>query len=288
MTANYSIFIGICLLNPTLTNVGLGLQKLAINRMPAPEYQARKQLYALIWAAGLSLQGVVVALQAKALSIGNASTLGGFAGFGLISLALFSHLILKEKILRRELAGMLVIIAGTAMLGFFSHGHQRGVADFEQQRMTLFLLAFCVAAAAAVAFMLRDIRAYGGAVFGLLGGAVGGLGLVFLKIVMSGIAGKAGSSGLLLHILTDPYTWLAVVGGIGGVVLVQVGYKFGKAIQVVPGFSSMVVIMPALCGFVVLRESLPPICIASLTVITAGVLVTTTADRSAETVKEGK
>ncbi|MFA6449478.1 MAG: hypothetical protein WCX65_08425 [bacterium] len=279
MVSNYSIFIGICLLNPTINNVGMGLQKLAINNIPAAGNRSRKSTYALVWTLGLALQGSVVVLGAKALTIGNASTLGGFAGFGLIALAAFSHLALKERILKRELFGMATIIAGTAALGFFSNGHQSGIADFEQARMTAFLIACGAVAAAAVFLMLRDMRAYGGAVLGTLGGAIGGLGMIFMKVVVNRYAKKIGAEGLIIDFLSDPYTWMTIVGGVGSVVLVQFGYKYGKAIQVVPGFASMVVIMPALAGFIVLREATTLICVASLAVITAGVLITTTADR---------
>ncbi len=280
MTGSYTLFMGICLLNPTLTNVGLGLQKLAINEIPTAETRSRRYVYALVWALGLMMQGLVVALQAKALTIGNASTLGGFAGFGLIALGIFSHVVLKEKISRRELAGMAIIISGTAMLGFFSHSHQRGTVAFEQRQMTIFLLAFCAVAAAMIFFMLRDIQTRGGVVLGLIGGAIGGLGIVFLKIVVGRFAAKSGTPGALLSMLADPYLWLALVGGVGGVVLVQVGYKYGKAIHVVPGFSSMVVITPALCGYLVLNEPITAVCVLSLALITTGVLITTTAART--------
>jgi len=282
MTADYSLFIGICLMNPTLTNVGMGLQKLAINKMAAASAPPdRKPLYVSVWVSGLILQIVVMLLQIKALSLGNASTLGGFAGFGLVTLTIFSHLVLKEKILKRELAGMALIIAGTAMLGFFSHATQHGIAGFEQRRMTLFLAAFAVAATAALLFMFRDKKRYGGMILGMLGGCIGGLAIVFLKIAVSRFGGRFGDSGIALAILSDVYVWMALLGGVGGIVLVQFGYKFGKAIQVVPGFSSIIVIMPSLSGFLVLREILTVICVVSLAVIITGVLVATTADRSA-------
>lgn len=278
MISNYTIFIGICLLNPTLTNVGMGMQKLAVNNIPVAEPRSRKSMFMAVWMIGLLLQGVVVVLSAKALSIGNASTLGGFAGFGLVALAVFSHLVLKEKILKQELLGMMIIIAGTAMLGFFSHGHQGGISGFEQRRMTLFLVACTAVSAVAVVFMLRDIQSYGGVVLGTISGAAGGLGMIFLKIVVSHFKGMGGAGLHIAAILCDPYVWLAVVGGLGSVALVQIGYKYGKAIQVVPGFSSMIVIMPALAGVLVLKEPTSIICVVSLAVIIAGVLVTSTAD----------
>ena len=277
MSAKYLIFIGICLTNPTLTNLGMGFQKLAINRIRAAS--GGKSKFVLLWILGLVFQGMVVVLQVKALSIGNASTLGGFAGFGLIPLALFSHFVLKEEISRREFAGLGMILTGTAMLGFFSHGHQRGIVEFEQSRMTVFLIVYALACAGVVFFMMRNISVYGGPALGALGGSLGGLGLVALKIVVGRYIG-AGSGIVLSNILADPYTWLAVLGALGSVVLVQFGYKYGKAIQVVPGFSSFVVILPALSGVLVLRESLPLICILSLAVIISGVLVTTTANKT--------
>ena len=102
MNIKYLIFLSICLLNPSLTNIGMGLQKLAIDRMPRAGGSARKRNLALLWVLGLVCQVAVVLLAAKALTIGNASTLGGFAGFGLVVLALFCHFVLKEEMLKQD------------------------------------------------------------------------------------------------------------------------------------------------------------------------------------------
>jgi drug/metabolite transporter (DMT)-like permease len=254
----------------------MGLQKLAIDRMPQAGGPARKRFLVSLWILGLLCQFAVVLLAAKALTIGNASTLGGFAGFGLVVLALFCHFVLKEEMFKQELAGIALILAGSTLLGIFSHGFQSGHAHFESRGMIIFLSVYLCAVALAVVFMLRNVKAYGGAVLGTVGGSMGGLAMIFMKILVSRFAGT-GVPLAVGALLSDVYFWMMVVGGLGGVGLVQVGYKFGKAIQVVPGFASMVVIMPALCGFIVLREPLPLICAISILIITAGILVTTTA-----------
>ena len=77
----------------------------------------------------------------------------------------------------------------------------------------------------------------------------------------------------LLKALLFPYTIPMALGGVAGIVLVQFGYKYGKAIQVVPGFSSMVVIVPTLAGAATIGEPVTRAGLISIAIITIGVLV---------------
>ena len=97
MDSGYLLFLGICVLNPFLQNVGMGMQKWSIDKTPLAEDSAKKAGWIGVWIIGLLFQIVVVLLAFKALTLGNASTLGAFAGLGLIFIALFSMVVLKEK-----------------------------------------------------------------------------------------------------------------------------------------------------------------------------------------------
>ncbi|HOX29188.1 MAG TPA: hypothetical protein PLQ76_08560, partial [bacterium] len=260
--------------NPTLTNIGLGLQKWAIDNKIHTSESGKGALFVSVWCFGLLLQLFVFFLAFKALSIGNASTLGGFAGFGLVVLTLFSFAILKEHILKQEMLGMTLILTGTASLGFFSSGHQSAEVIVHQQSMLVFFMVYFAFAAAGIFLLFKNLRGYGGAIFGLFGGSTSGLAMVFLKIVTHLPGMKESLLSTMIH---SPYTWLMAIGGVGGMALVQIGYKFGKAIQVVPCFSSMVVIIPTIAGISILGESVPTACILSVVVITSGVILTTTA-----------
>lgn len=280
MDVKYLLFIGICIINPAFQNVGMGFQKMAVDRTPGARTKAEKRKWIGVWIIGLLFQVVVVIAGSAALTMGNASTLGGFAGLGLIFIALFSHYILKEEVLRRELWGMALVVVGTCILGYYSHGSQNPNVELDTSRMTSFFTVYLIAAAAAIVFMLKNLVAYGGAILGILGGTMNGLGLVFQKVVMARVMELSETTGvgaIILNLLTLPYTWLMIVGGIGGLIVVQFGYKYGKAVQVVPGHASSVVLIPVIAGMAILGEVVPPLCLAGIAVITVGVIVTTTA-----------
>lgn len=281
METQLVIFYAICMMNPMFQNVGMGLQKWSVDMTPKAEAGTQKWLWIGVWILGLLAQAVVVVLGSWALTIGNASTLGGFAGLGLIALALFSHFVLKERIVKKEMIGMALIVAGTIVLGIYSHGSQSGDVHMESNRMTIFFAVYLTAVAIGIALLLKHTKLYGGAILGVIGGSMNGLGVTFQKVfmntAMAHIHGK-GLVGTILVLLASPYTYLMIVGGIGGLVVIQFGYKYGKAVQVVPGHAAMVVIIPVLAGMIILGESVPVLVLLSAVVVTVGVLITTLAD----------
>ena len=113
MEPKHVLFFAICVLNPMFQNVGMGLQKWAVDQVPRQETRGGKWAWIGVWVLGLLAQAVVVVLASIALTIGNASTLGGFAGLGLIALAIFSWLVLRENIVPKEIYGMVLIVAGS-------------------------------------------------------------------------------------------------------------------------------------------------------------------------------
>jgi len=287
MDPAYMIFLGICVLNPCLQNVGMGMQKWAIDRTPRAADTVGKAGWVGVWIVGLLFQIIVVLLAFKALTLGNASTLGAFAGLGLIFLALFSFLVLKEKILRKELVGIALIMAGTVVLGYFSHGSQSPDVHMQTSRTYGFFGAYMGLVLVGLVMLKFHLHTFGGGILGLIGGSMNGVGVVTQKIVTHtavqmniDFSSFAAFWSTLVVLLGNVYTWLMVIGGVGGFIVIQIGYKYGKAVQVVPSHASMVVIVPALAGVVLLGETVPWVCWLCIAVITAGVIITTTADPS--------
>ena len=287
MDSGYLLFLGICVLNPFLQNVGMGMQKWSIDKTPLAEDSAKKAGWIGVWIIGLLFQIVVVLLAFKALTLGNASTLGAFAGLGLIFIALFSMVVLKEKIVRKEIMGILLIMAGTIVLGYFSHGSQSPDVVMDETRTTAFFGTYLALVMVGIVMLKFHLHTFGGGILGLIGGSMNGIGVAAQKIVTHtavkmeiDFSTFATFWSTLVVLLADVYTWIMVVGGVGGFIVIQFGYKFGKAVQVVPSHASMVVIVPALAGVILLGETVPWICWVCIAVITAGVLITTTADPS--------
>jgi len=61
-----------------------------------------------------------------AVSIGNVALVGVMAGSGLVSLSLFSWLVMKEEIVRREVLGITLILIAAVLLGLFRRADSAG------------------------------------------------------------------------------------------------------------------------------------------------------------------
>ncbi len=317
MDSTYLLFIAICAFNPLFQNVGMGLQKWSIDQTPKAQTSAKKALWIGIWIVGLLCMIAVVLLAFKALTLGNASTLGAFGGLGLIVIAVFSRFVLKEEILRQEMVGIVLIVIGTCVLGYFSQESQSPEVNMETSRMIGFFAAYLFVIALGIILMRRNMEGFGGAVLGLIAGSMNGLGLIFQKVFTyflftvpekfgitdfgqiwahvsaviknpgmdaEAFAAQAGLNAGLLATIIDVsplgilfYGILMAVGGVGGFVVVQFGYKYGKAVQVVPGYASMIVALPVIAGIILLGEAVPIIPLLCVALIVAGVVVTTTA-----------
>ena len=287
MNPQYLLFISLCMTNPSLQKTGMAMQKWSINQIPGAGNRASKWGWIAVWILGLLFQFITVPLTFKALSLGNASTLGAFGGTGLVALALFSRFVIKETILRREIEGIFLIIVGTGVMGYFAKNVQSQVIHMNTARTTLFFVVYAAVLACAGLLLRKDLRRYGGAVLGGVAGSMAGIGIVMQKVVtftaqQLDLSFRSWPSvrEAIPVLAASPYTWLMLLGGIGGIVVAQFGYKYGKAIQVVPGFSSTIVTVPVIAGVVLLREPLPLPCWVGVAIVTFGVLVTTTAAKT--------
>jgi len=70
-----------------------------------------------IWILSTLSMPVAISLILYAVSIGNASLVGAMSGSGLASLAVFSHLYMRERITKRELTGVFIIVAAAILIG---------------------------------------------------------------------------------------------------------------------------------------------------------------------------
>ena len=73
-----------------------------------------------VWTLATLSMPLSVFLVLFAVSIGNASLVGAMSGSGLISLAIFSHLQMHERISKRELLGVFIITAAATLIGCFN------------------------------------------------------------------------------------------------------------------------------------------------------------------------
>ncbi len=103
-------------------NIGMLMQKKAINELPKGETIGKKLLRNPIWVLGIFIGvilGAVLFFLANTPEWGvGAGLVPGLSAFGLIILAIGSLKILNERINRQDVLGILLMIGGITLLGF--------------------------------------------------------------------------------------------------------------------------------------------------------------------------
>jgi drug/metabolite transporter (DMT)-like permease len=223
----------------------------------------------LIWAAGSVSTSVSSFLLLYAVSLTSIVVVGAMAGTGLASLALFSALVLKEKVGPRELAGIAAILAAPFLLVSVYPGAQatRPVVDH------LFLMmAGVLGGYGLVVLVLTARRLRTGVVVASAAGSLGGFTLIFQKVstselgrASSFVAGRdlsAANDGLasrILLVLANPFTLLWIALSIIATLILQLSYRREAAIRVVPAFGLHYILIPVLGGLLFFREPFYPL-----------------------------
>jgi uncharacterized membrane protein len=221
-----------------------------------------------------------------AVSIGNASVVGAMSGSGLASLAVFSHVYMREKITSKELLGVLTIIAAAILIGLFRL--EQAAETLDLRALYIFCPAIC-GSYALLWLMLRKRDGIIGIVIAGLAGALGGFVPLFQKVSTTPL----GLSRPLLRLqfvnqstltsyvqrgarlLSNPWalTWIAI--SLVSMVVMQFAYRRGKAIQLIPAFAANTIAIPIIGGVIAFNERLHPLQWIGFSLIFAGVLLLT-------------
>jgi uncharacterized membrane protein len=221
-----------------------------------------------------------------AVSIGNASVVGAMSGSGLASLAVFSHVYMREKISRKELLGVVTIIAAAILIGFFRL--EKAAEKLDPRALYIFCPAIC-GSYVLLWLMLRKRGGIIGIVIAGLAGALGGFVPLFQKVSTSPL----GLSRPLLRfqfvnqstltsyvqrgakLLSNPWalTWITI--SLVSMVVMQFAYRRGKAIQLIPAFAANTIAIPIVGGVIAFNEQLHPLQWIGFFLIFAGVLLLT-------------
>ena len=105
----------------SLLNVAQASQKIGLAR-----YKTHKLSGAVLWAAATVCTSLSVFVLLWAVSLGSVSIVGAMAGTGLASLAVFSAVVMKERIRGIEIAGVAVIFGAAVLIGLFAEEAQAG------------------------------------------------------------------------------------------------------------------------------------------------------------------
>lgn len=239
-----------------------------------------------IWIFSTLMMPTSVFLVLYAVSIGNASLVGAMSGSGLASLAVFSHLYMRERINRRGLFGVFTIIAAALLIGFFGVGEPVGKPNL--LALYIYFPAVCGTYLLLWLVFQKRSRIVGILIAGLAG-AIGGFVPLFQKVSASPL----GLSRALLHfefrnetaltsllyrginLLSNPWALTWIVISLLSMLVMQFAYRRGKAIQLIPAFAANTIAIPVVGGVLTFGERLHVFQWIGVILILAGVFLLT-------------
>jgi len=211
-----------------------------------------------VWILGCGANVAYVVLFSIALGMGHASVVSALNGFGLVVAALLSSLFLRERISRSEALGMCAVVLGTGAVGYWG---RQSIEEFVFSPSVFWgfaLATFFVNLAAAGWTLLRGYRG-ADIVFAANAGYLGGISALLQKIFMTPLMetwGEGAGAGRLAALLSEPYAYAFLVTSMASFAMIQVAYQFGKAVRVVPTFSSAIILTPVAGAAVVFHEEI--------------------------------
>jgi uncharacterized membrane protein len=240
----------------------------------------------VIWILSTISMPCAIFLVLYAVSIGNTSLVGAMSGSGLASLAIFSHLYMRERITRRELLGVCTIIGSAILIGLFQV--ETVVREPSLKALYIYLPVVCGTYCLLWLVLQKRGRIVGIVIAGL-SGALGGFIPLFQKVSTSTLGLSSGllhfrfknetAFTSLLHkgakLLSNPWalTWIAI--SLVSMVVMQFAYRRGKAIQLIPAFAANTIAIPVVGGVLTFSERLHPLQWLGVILIIAGVFLLT-------------
>ncbi len=271
---NLHFILGVLLgiLAALMLNVGKGIQKYKIGvllhgwKMFAR--QNRKDLG--IWLLGIVIAaGAVLPFSLGLMLSESPSTISAMNGVGLIGLLVFAVKVIGEKIGALDGLGIVLVIAGTSVLGYLGAEREQHVRQFLDRTLVVTILAIVLATAGGCVAALR-IRKIHGTTFGLTAGVCIGL-AIFL-----GDAGLIRSDGSFSGQLATPYPYVAIGFGALAIVATQVGFIRGRALEVVPSVNTAIILTPLVLEVVIYHQWPQPACLPFVAIIVVGVFLLST------------
>jgi uncharacterized membrane protein len=260
----YAIFFGI--LSFSLKNIGYVFQKKGVNLINARRRtrMASKGILDYLctgkWLLGFILPFCGGVALMVAYSCGPISLVMPFTATGFVVLVLFLRFYIGEKIEWIEWISIGIILIGTTIINLFA-SHIRELYTTPQAMVlkimsapSLFFLILPNVVCLLYSYwsFLHNHR-YGGTIYGITGGIVGGASLIFQKPY---------STGLMLFFLGQaPQPVPVVVCGILftglsllAVVFLNIAYKYGRGIHVAPLYTVFQILFPIIGGIVIFEE----------------------------------
>ena len=270
----------------SMLDLAKAVQKIAFQ--VALQHRARG---ALIWLGATGSTMLSSFLLLYAVSLGSVLIVGAMGGSGLAAVTLFSVVVMKERVTKRNVAGIALILLAPILMATF-----RGTSGNSLHIGRLIAYAASLVAVYLVATGLATRYARGrGIIIGGFSGTLGGLVLLFQKFSTTD-AGRAATwiqrvesqvSDLpivsrVLDVLVNPFAVTWVVLSVLSTLVLQFAYRHGRASRIVPVFAANTLLVPMVGGLICFGEVLHPAQWVGIAMVLCGVALVTVERRKGE------
>ena len=245
----------------SLLNVGQAGQKIGLS------IRGKKRLRgSLIWTIATIATALSFPLVFVAISVGSLAVVGAMAGTGLVSLTIFSGLVLKERIRPITVTAIIVIVCAAAVIALFD-GEQ---ASTLRVAWLYLLLGGGIIGYSAAVLIVPSAR---GVLVGGLSGFLGAYSQVFQRLGTTDIDLASGAAAFVAAVATNPVTLIWIGLSLVSMVVIQFAYRHATAIRIVPVFTANFILIPVLGAVVVFGEQLHYAQWIAIVVMVAGSVV---------------
>lgn len=230
----------VAFLGYTTLNVGQACQKIGLAKC-----KRRPKVGWTIWAFATLATSSAVLIVFVAVTLGSASLVGAMAGTGLASLAVFSRFVMKERMGPNEVGGVILVLAGAALVGAFASEDAGGAS----RTTALVVLQTAILVAYVVLWFAGGSKKAPGMLIGATSGMFSGFATLYQRLVST-------SSSDFASIVSNPANLIWIGMSVGAMIILQFAHGRGKAINIIPAHTANFVCVPIVGGLVAFGESI--------------------------------
>lgn len=253
-----------------LIQLGYFLWKLSADGQPkiggAPALQVMRALATdWRWMLGFAATSVGWVLFVQATALGDISLVQPLMSAGDLLLVVLAVVILKERLVRIEWAGVLLTVLGAVALALDAEAS--AVVAFGGVRLAMLLACVVLAGAIMLAANRRANRPE--ILLALVVGLCFGAGSMLTKALTTESAGPS-QSVISLAVLLNPLLLAVVLANVVGLVLLQAAFQRGRASVIVPLQLAMANAITVLAGIVIFGEHITTLRASGIVLIVGG------------------
>ncbi len=252
MTKLWSIVLA--LLGILLHSIGIILQKKGTSGLNLKELLNFKNIkdirissYLITWVTGLVLAYNISVIPTAMASEGLSSeVVSAISGLGIVFILVLSRIFLSEKIYKSDIPLAMIIVVSIYVICLSQQNESIDYMD----KTAFFALTFVPFLLLIPFFKRRLSNKTKAVLFSSISGLTGGMAYVVLNIAIK--KGGISLNGVFSAVYIYEYI---IIGFISGAFL-QIAYKFGDIIHIVPIQMSLTVIYPLICSYFIFHKTI--------------------------------